>query len=194
MNASREVYRGRLISVSEIDVTLPNGVTAPFDVVQHPGAAAVVAFDDKDNVVLIRVFRPAVEEFLLELPAGKLETGEDPLQRAKAELREEVGAEASDFTLIARIMPAPGYSTEAVSIYAARNLVLGDANRDNDEVMTVALVPFDETLQMISDGKIVDGKTIVGLLLAADARRRAGRESPTSYDRYSQASAEPIHP
>lgn len=167
MSARREVYRGRLISLMAADVELPNGVTSTFDIVSHPGASAVVALDENLNVVLVRVFRPAVGAFLYELPAGKMDEGDDPIETARRELREETGADATDLGFLARMLTAPGYSTEVVSLYLARNLVFGLPDTEHDEVLSVVRVQFAEALKMIDRGDIQDSKTIVGLLLAS---------------------------
>lgn len=167
MSTNREIYRGRLISLSVSDLHLPNGAMATFDVITHPGASAVVAVDDDQNVVLVRVFRPIVGEFLYELPAGKLEPGDDPAVAAGRELKEETGAEAAEVALIAKMMTAPGYSTEVVHIYYATQLTFGATDLDDDEVLSVVRLPLAEALAMVYRGDIRDGKTIVGLLLAA---------------------------
>ncbi|HUP62695.1 MAG TPA: NUDIX hydrolase [Thermoanaerobaculia bacterium] len=166
MTDAREIYRGRLISLRVADISLPNGVTATFDIVSHPGASAVVAVDKDDNVVLVRVFRPAVGDFLYELPAGKVD-GDDPIDAARRELREETGADARNLVLLTRILTAPGYSTEVVNIYFARDLVFGAPKTDDDEVLSVVRIAFREALAMVWRGEIKDSKTIVGLLLAS---------------------------
>lgn len=176
MTQIRDVYRGRLISVRSEETTLPNGVTATFDVVRHPGAAAAVPVDKDGEVFLVRQFRHAAGGFLWELPAGRLESGEDPIECARRELREEAGLEAADLSLLGTVLTAPGYSDEQVSLYLARGLVAGKTGRESDEVLSVRQMSLSEAVELIYEGQIQDAKTVIGLLLA---QRRLGSSSPS---------------
>lgn len=169
IDRNREVFRGQLITVSVRDTLLPNGVPMTVEAVQHPGAAAAVAIDASGNVVLIRQFRPVVGEYLLELPAGKLEGNEEAMETAKRELREETGLDAQTLQLLGSVMSAPGYSTERVSIFLARNLTTSESALGDHELVTVVPMPFDEALKLLKSGVITDAKTVAGLLLAKEA-------------------------
>jgi ADP-ribose pyrophosphatase len=148
-------------------VTLPNGVTKDREVVRHPGAAAMVPLLDDGNVVLVKQYRHAVNNYLWEIPAGTLEPHEEPVACAERELIEETGYEAKDFDKLTEILPAPGYTDEHIHIFLATGLTLGEQRLEDDEVLTVQPTPFDKAIEMIKTGEIQDAKTIVGLLLTS---------------------------
>ncbi len=162
----REFYHGRLISFQLEETTLPNGTTMNLEVVRHPGAAAVVPVDEQGHVILVRQFRPVVGDFILELPAGKLDAGEDAAASARRELREEVGLEADEMIFLATVLTAPGYSDERVSLYLTRPLVPGATQHEPEEVMSVQRMPLSEAIELVHNGGINDAKTMIGLLLA----------------------------
>lgn len=169
--SNREIYQGRLINVVLRDTVLPNGVPMTVEVVQHPGAAATVPLDDVGNVLLVNQYRPVVDKYLLELPAGRLENGEDPRDAAKRELREETGFDALQVEPLVTILAAPGYSDERVSIFLARQLVAADGRPDNQEVLSIVRIPFVDVWARVKNGDIRDSKTVVGLLFAERALR-----------------------
>ena len=170
--ASRHAYRGRLISLRVDTLRTAGGHTVEREVVEHPGAIAIVALDDAGRVLLVRQYRHPVGRATLEVPAGTLHAGEDPTLCARRELAEETGLAARDWRLLTRICPSPGYCTEAIWLYLATGLHVAaePGTPDADEDITVERLPLAEALDRIARGEIADGKTAVALLLAARER------------------------
>ena len=160
---TRQIYKGRVVTLNIETVALPNGVTVDLETIRHPGASAVVPLKDDGTVVLIRQFRHAAGGFIYEIPAGKLNPGEDPLSCAARELEEEIGYRASSFTLLSSILTAPGFADEVIHVYKATGLIPGRQQLDRDEVLEVIEMPLAEAIRKIEDGTIRDSKTIVGL-------------------------------
>jgi len=160
---TRNIYAGKVVTLDIDRVTLPNGATIDLETIRHPGAAAIVPLKDEGTVVLIRQFRHAAGGFIYEIPAGKLHSGEDPVQCASRELEEEVGFRASSYELLASIFTAPGFADEVIHIYKATGLTKGRQQLDPDEVLEVVEMPLAEAVAKIEDGTIRDAKTIVGL-------------------------------
>ncbi len=167
INRKETTYAGRAFRVVSENITLPNGVMTDLDLIRHPGAAAIVPMADKETVILIRQYRHAVGGHIWEIPAGTLEPGEDPLDCARRELTEETGFSADNFEKISEIVPVPGYSDERIHLYVASGLSSGTQQLDEGEWLEVHQIPFFEAMEMVRSGKIQDGKTITGLLLAA---------------------------
>lgn len=169
----REVYQGRVVRLGIERVTLPNGRAVELEIVRHDGAAAVVAVDDRRRVVLLRQYRWAAGGELWEIPAGVRDDPEEPAEAcARRELGEEAGLAADALTPLGRILPTPGYSTEAIDIFLASGLRDVALGREPDEAIAeVRRVPLEDALAMVDAGEIVDAKTIAGLHLAA---RRLG--------------------
>jgi len=159
----RNIYTGKVITLNVDTVKLPNGVTVDLETIRHPGAAAIVPIKDDGTVVLIRQFRHAAGGFIYEIPAGKLDSGEDPLHCAARELEEEVGYRASSFELLSSIFTAPGFADEVIHVYKATGLTKGRQQLDRDEVLEIVEMPLHRAIARIHDGTIRDGKTIVGL-------------------------------
>ena len=159
----RNIYTGKVVTLNVDTVLLPNGVTVDLETIRHPGAAAVVPIKDDGTVVLIRQFRHAAGGFIYEIPAGKLDSGEDPLHCAARELEEEVGYRASSFELLSSIFTAPGFADEVIHVYKATGLTKGRQQLDRDEVLEIVEMPLHLAITRIQDGTIRDGKTIVGL-------------------------------
>jgi ADP-ribose pyrophosphatase len=157
------IYTGKVVTLNVETVTLPNGVRVDLETIRHPGAAAVVPLKDDGTVVLIRQFRHAAGGFIYEIPAGKLNRGEDPLNCASRELEEEVGYRAASFELLSSIFTAPGFADEVIHVYQATGLTPGRQHLDRDEVLDVVEMSLPEAVKKISDGTIRDAKTIVGL-------------------------------
>ncbi len=163
---TKNIYKGKVVTLNVETVTLPNGVTVDLETIRHPGAAAVVPMKDDGTVVLIRQFRHAAGGFIYEIPAGKLNPGEDPLACASRELEEEIGYRAGSFELLTSIFTAPGFADEVIHVYKATGLTSGRQQLDRDEVLEVVPLPLIEAVAMIADGRIRDAKTIVGLQCA----------------------------
>jgi ADP-ribose pyrophosphatase len=159
----RNIYTGKVITLNVDTFKLPNGVTVDLETIRHPGAAAIVPIKDDGTVVLIRQFRHAAGGFIYEIPAGKLDSGEDPLHCAARELEEEVGYRASSFELLSSIFTAPGFADEVIHVYKATGLTKGRQQLDRDEVLEIVEMPLHRAIARIHDGTIRDGKTIVGL-------------------------------
>lgn len=169
--AQRETrFKGILVDVEHWQVILPNGKPALREVVLHRGAAAVVPVDSQGMVTLVRQHRVAVDKVTLEIPAGKLDApGEDPLACAMRELKEETGMNAAQWRLLTNLDTTPGFCTERIAIYLAQGLTEGKAAPDADEFLGLTRLPLAEAVANAMSGELTDGKTIVGLLMAAKA-------------------------
>ncbi|HIT53325.1 MAG TPA: NUDIX hydrolase [Candidatus Fimivicinus intestinavium] len=161
------IYTGRIITVRNDTALLPNGQKAAREVVEHPGGVTVAALTPERELLFVRQFRYPYGEELLELPAGKLERGEDPLESGKRELREETGATASTFCSIGKFYPTPGYCGEIIHMYFASGLTFGEQELDADEFLTVQRIPLEEAVRMVLDNRLRDGKTQAAVLKAA---------------------------
>lgn len=169
----RRIYEGRILHLRVDIVRLPSGGTTVREVVEHRGAVAIVPLLDDGQVVLVRQFRYAVGQVSLEIPAGTLEPGEDPLACARRELEEETGYRAARWERLGAIWPTPGYSTEEIFLFIARDLTPGSARPEFDEALRVVTMSWPEIWTAIEDGRLRDAKSIVALTWAA--RRIGGR-------------------
>lgn len=158
-------FDGKLIKVT-YDIADVNGKEAWREVVHHPGASAVVAIDEDNRIIMEKQFRYALNDYLLEIPAGKLDAGEDPLVCAKRELEEETGIIASEWISLGTIATSPGFCNEVIHLYVAKVLSKGEIHWDEDEYVEVERYTFDELLQRIKEEKIKDSKSLSALLLA----------------------------
>ena len=156
-------FTGNIFSIKSGSVRLRDGQTAPRDVVEHSGGAAVVAIVD-DCVLFVRQFRIAIGRYLLELPAGKLEGKEDPVQRARIELEEETGYRAGKMEQIAHFYTSPGFTDEALWVYQATELQKTAQNLEFDEDIELLFIPVDEVRERLYAGEFEDAKTLIGLL------------------------------
>lgn len=160
------LYEGRILNLRNDDVVLPNGHKSAREVVEHSGGVGVVAVGDDGTVLLVRQYRYPFGEELLELPAGKLEQGEDPLECGKRELQEETGAIAEDYTFLGEFYPTCGYSNEIIYLYLAKGLTYGEQRPDEDEFLDVVRLPLEEAVSMVLSNALPDGKTQAALLKA----------------------------
>jgi ADP-ribose pyrophosphatase len=167
MTATRRIYKGRIVDLRLEEITLPNHVTMTIEMIRHPGAAAVVPLDDEGQVTLIHQFRHAAGGFIWEIPAGKLDGGEQPIACAARELQEEVGLAAGELIHLGSILTAPGFCDERIHLFLARALMPAEQRLEQDEVLSVSRVPLRRALEMIRSGEIEDAKTIAGLYHAA---------------------------
>jgi ADP-ribose pyrophosphatase len=163
----REVFHGRIFSVTLDRLAFEEGGEVTMEVVRHGGAAAIVPFTENGQVILIRQFRYSVLRSLWEVPAGKLDPGEDSRSCAMREMQEETGYRAESLEKIGSILTTPGFSDERIDIFVARGLTKSERSLDPDEFIEVVPVPFAAALEMIERGDIEDSKTVAALLLAA---------------------------
>ncbi len=142
---------------------LPNGRMTLVEVIEHPGAVVIVPFIKKETIILLRQFRPTIQRYLYELPAGTIDPGESPLACAKREVIEETGFRARKMTKVNFIYPVPGYSTEVITIFKAQDLIKDSALKDPDEIIRTEMVTQNQIRRLFRSGKIVDAKTICAL-------------------------------
>jgi ADP-ribose pyrophosphatase len=180
---ARYVYRGRLLRLQVATVELPNGRERTREVVEHPGAVAIIPVLDRNRILLTRQYRIATGTDLIEIPAGTLEPGESPVSCAKRELMEETGHSARRMRKIFSCYLAPGYSTEKIHFFLASNLTPTEARQAEDEAITVREMGLHEGLRAIEKGDIQDAKTICALYYLAThgktGPRRRRRRGPT---------------
>lgn len=163
---SEVVFEGNLLTVRRDTVELPNGKHATRELIQHPGAVAVVPIRNDGKILLVRQFRYPVDQLTLEIPAGKLDPGEEPEACAKRELEEETGYKAKKLRLLSSILTTPGFTNEVIHLYLAEDLVLAEQCPDEDEFIDVEVFTKEEIKKMIENGTICDAKSLLGLLLA----------------------------
>ncbi|MER1985502.1 MAG: NUDIX hydrolase [Solibacillus sp.] len=163
---SQPIFKGRVISLKVDEVTLPNGETAKREIINHPGAVAVIAITDDGKILLVEQYRKALERSIIEIPAGKLEPGEKPEVTARRELEEETGYACGELTYIQTFATSPGFADEVIHLYVARNLTLLEeaVALDEDEFVELMAVTVEEAEQMVADGRIYDAKTAFAVL------------------------------
>lgn len=157
-------FSGKIITVRHDKVSLVDGTEAMREVVDHPGGVAVAALTENNEILLVRQFRYPYKETIYEIPAGKLERGEDPREAGMREFSEECGASAEIFESLGEIYPTPGYCGEIIRLFYAQGLTFGEQHLDDDEYLDVVKMPFNECVQRIMSGEIKDSKTIVAIL------------------------------
>ena len=171
INRSKQIFSGKVVKLAVHEIRLPDGSLAVRELIEHPGAVAVVALDSQQNVMLVRQFRIGANRDLYEIPAGLLESGETPEACASRELREEIGYEPGRLESLGGFYTAAGYTSEFIHLYWAHDLTYAPLGQDQDEFIEIVRMPFTETLRLIEQGEIVDSKTIIGLFKVA---RRLG--------------------
>ncbi|MCH3942636.1 MAG: NUDIX hydrolase [Atopobiaceae bacterium] len=171
IESEETAWSGRIFDVSRLRVSLPDGREAIRDVVRHPGAVAIVALTDDGRICLVRQYRTALARVTLEIPAGKLAPGEDPLACASRELTEETGLVADKIAYLTTIATSAGFADELIHLYMATGLHASESSPDDDEFINVDLVRVEELVDAVLDGRIEDAKTVVGAL-ACDAIAR----------------------
>ena len=157
------VKRGNVLDFWEAEIGLPDGNVAHWDLLKHPGGAAVLPIDEDGRVILVRQYRLGADRELLEIPAGKADPGEDPLETVKREMEEEIGYVSEDIEKLMDFYPAPAYSEEKTVIFLARSLKKTVSRPDEDEFLHIERYEIDSVYEMIKSGEIVDGKTIAAV-------------------------------
>ena len=160
------IYNGKIINLRRDDALLPNGKECIREVVEHPGGVCIAALTDENELFFVRQFRYPYMDVLLELPAGKLEKGEDPLESGKRELLEEAGCIAEEYVSLGKFYPSCGYTDEIIYLYLAKNLSFASQNLDEDEFLNVEKIPLEKAVQMVLSNGIPDGKTQAAVLKA----------------------------
>ena len=163
--AGEAVYDGSLLHVRKDEVRLPDGGSSAREYFTHPGAVAIVALTDDGRICLVRQYRTALDRVTVEVPAGKLDPGEDPLECARRELLEETGMEAQQMAFLTTIATGVGFCDELIHVYMATGLSFAKSDPDADEFINVDLVPLPELIDAVLDGRIEDAKTVVGALI-----------------------------
>jgi len=176
--STRRVYTGRVINLDVDTVRFPNGSVGELEMIRHPGASAVVPFlsdssGEDPELLLIRQYRYAAEQYLYEIPAGRLDAGEEPAMCARRELREETGCEAARVEHLFTMYTTPGFTDEKIHVFMAAGLTRGEDAREADEFIEVETMRLSRALSLVQRGEIQDAKTALGVLYAAGFR--AGR-------------------
>ena len=166
-----EKYRGSFLSLHVDQVLLPNGRTSIREVVEHVDGVGVLALDERNNVLAVTQYRYVVGRTLLEIPAGKLEPGEDPVTGALRELREETGAVPDTLLPMGVILPSPGCLGERLYLFLAKGLHMERQALDEDEFLNLERIPLDQLVSMALDGTLIDGKSVIGVLKTALLRK-----------------------
>ena len=173
--SSKRVHTGRIISLDTDTVRFPDGSVGEMDMIRHPGASAIVPFltapdGDDPELLLITQYRYAAEQYLYEIPAGRLDAGEDPARCAARELREETGCTARKIEFLLTMFTTPGFTDERIHLFLATGLERGETAHEADEFMTLETMRLSRALQLIRQGEIKDAKTALGILFASQFR------------------------
>ncbi|MED3791388.1 NUDIX hydrolase [Niallia alba] len=162
---TEHIFSGRIIQVQVDEVELPNGKTSTRELVKHPGAVAVIAITEGNKLVMVEQYRKPLEKVIVEIPAGKLEKGEEPALCARRELEEETGYDCKSLELVSSFYTSPGFADEIIHVYVAKGLTKKEdaAGLDEDEFVNVLEITLDEALELIKEQRIFDAKTIFGV-------------------------------
>lgn len=157
-------YEGTVVKLFLQKVKLINGKYSNREIIRHPGGVAILAFKDKDTILMVEQYRKAIEKAILELPAGKLEAGENPESCGKRELEEETGYKSESFEFLGKIVSTPGFCDEYIHLYKAENLFSGKIGGDDDEFINVHEIKIKDIKALIKAGTIIDAKTICAFM------------------------------
>lgn len=163
---SDKVYEGKILNLRIDTVEMPDKKYSKREIVEHPGGVAIIALTSNDSLFLVKQYRKAVEDFVLEIPAGKLELNEEPRETAIRELKEEIGMESNKLTYLSEFYTSPGYCNEKIHLYLAEDLEKGEFEPEPGEFLEVLEFKIDELIKMIEIGEIIDSKTIIGIFIA----------------------------
>lgn len=164
--STEEIFNGRILKLHRDTVELENGQQASREVIEHSGGVCVLPITDKNEIIFVRQFRYPFKTVLLEIPAGKRENGEDPLQCGTRELKEEIGATAEKITPLGKLYPTVAYDTEIIYMYMAEGLTISEQHLDADEFVDIIRIPFDKAVEMVMNDEIPDSKTQLAILKA----------------------------
>lgn len=162
--SSKKIYEGYVINVRVDTVKLPDGSEAFRDIAEHPGGVGIVAVTDDKKVILVKQYRKPIEKVIYEIPAGKLDKGEQPLTCGIRELEEETGFKCREMTYLGYMYPSPGFTDEITHIYFTDSLMRGEAHPDEDEFLDVEAIELKKVKEMILNNEINDAKTVFGIL------------------------------
>lgn len=166
--STKEIFKGKILGLYYDKVILPNDKIATREKVTHPGAVGIIPVTEKKEAILVKQYRYPVGEVTIEIPAGKLDTDESPIDTAKRELKEEVGIIEPHMTHLCSFYTTPGFCDELLHLYMAKDFSIEDNDLDDDEFLEIIKVGLLESIEMISEGTIKDAKTIIGLIMAKD--------------------------
>lgn len=169
--SKEEIFQGRLLTLEVHQVELEDGSTSVRELVWHPDAVCVVVLTKDNHTILVRQYRKPLEQHILEIPAGKIDDGESPLQAAVRELEEEVGYLSGDVRHVMDFYSSPGFCNEKLSLFVAENVELGEQNLDDGEFIEIVRLPFTEVVEMAARGELGDAKTVAGIFAVAHLRR-----------------------
>jgi len=161
---SELIFDGKVVKLYKDEARLEDGTVVSRELIKHPGGVCVVPLDDEGNVYMVKQFRYPFQTQLIEIPAGKLEPGEDHRECGLRELKEEAGAECGKFTYLGKLYPTVAYDSEIIHMYLAQELSFGEQHLDEDEFLDVFKLPLDKAIEMVMNGEIVDSKTQIALL------------------------------
>lgn len=163
---SKNIYSGKIVNLNLQIVELPNGKKSKREIVNHPGGVAILAYKDSNTLLLVEQFRKPIEQRILEIPAGKIEQGEEPESCAIRELEEETGYKARKFKYLGKIVTSPGFCDEYIYLFKAENLYKGNDNlQDEDEFINLKEISVEKVKDMIKEGSIIDAKTIAAFMM-----------------------------
>ena len=162
--SSEQKFDGKVVKLFVDQVELENGEKTFREVIKHPGGVCILPLDGDNNVLMVRQFRYPSHKVLLEIPAGKMEYGEDHRECGLRELKEETGCTCDEFTYLGNLIPTPAYDTEVIYMYLARGLHSGEQKLDEDEFLEVEKIPLDKAVEMVMNNEIADAKTQIALL------------------------------
>ena len=168
--SSEKVFEGRIVNVRVDVVEMPDGKNAYRDIVEHPGGVGVLAITDDNKILMVKQFRKPLEKAIYEIPAGKLDKGEEPLVCGMRELEEETGYKAKEFISLGFMYPSPGFTDEVTYMFLAKGLYKGESHPDEDEFLEAERIPLDEAVKLVLNGDLPDAKTQVLVLKVAALR------------------------
>lgn len=161
---SEKIFEGKIINLRVDTVELQNKKYAKREIVEHRGACAIIAINDKDELLLVKQYRKSIEDYTIELPAGKIDLSEDPIDCAYRELNEETGFKANNMIKVFEFYSSPGFSNEKIHLYITENIIFTETHLDEDECIDVIMVNREKAKEMINSSQIIDSKTLIGIL------------------------------